>query len=31
VLIKPCELDEVVRELRKMLNGHGPQPLPAAC
>jgi CheY-like chemotaxis protein len=31
VLIKPCELDEVVRELWKMLNGHGPQPWPAAC
>jgi CheY-like chemotaxis protein len=31
VLIKPCELDEVVRELRRMLNGHGPQASPAAC
>jgi len=31
VLVKPCELDEVVRELRKMLNGHGPQPSPAIC
>ena len=30
VLIKPCELDEVVRELRKMLNGHGTQPSSAA-
>jgi CheY-like chemotaxis protein len=25
VLLKPCEPDEVVRELRRMLNGHGPQ------
>ena len=30
VLIKPCELDEMVRELRRMLNGHGPQATPAA-
>jgi two-component system cell cycle response regulator DivK len=30
VLTKPCELDEVLRELRKMLNGHGPQPSPVA-
>jgi CheY-like chemotaxis protein len=30
VLMKPCELDEVVRELRRMLNGHGPQATPAA-
>ena len=30
VLIKPCELDEVVRELRRMLNGHGPEATPAA-
>jgi CheY-like chemotaxis protein len=30
VLIKPCELDEVVRELRRLLNGHGPQAVPAA-
>jgi two-component system, cell cycle response regulator DivK len=30
VMIKPCELDEVVRELRRMLNGHGPQATPAA-
>src|SRR5918993_5616721 len=30
VLIKPCELDEVVRELRRLLNGHRPQVTPAA-
>jgi two-component system cell cycle response regulator DivK len=30
VLIKPCELDEMVRELRRMLNGDGPQATPAA-
>jgi two-component system, cell cycle response regulator DivK len=30
VLIKPCELDEVVRELRRMLNGNGPEISPAA-
>ena len=30
VLVKPCELDEVVRELRRMLNGHGPEATPAA-
>ena len=30
VLIKPCELDEVVRELRRMLNGDGPRATPAA-
>lgn len=30
VLIKPCELDEVVRELRRMLNGNGPEMSPAA-
>jgi two-component system cell cycle response regulator DivK len=29
VLMKPCEMDEVVRELRRMLNGHGPQVAPA--
>jgi two-component system, cell cycle response regulator DivK len=29
VLLKPCELDEVVRELRRMLTGHGPQATPA--
>ena len=31
VLIKPCELTEVVSELRKLLNGHGPKPQSAAC
>jgi CheY-like chemotaxis protein len=30
VLVQPCELDEVVRELRRMLNGYGPQATPAA-
>jgi CheY-like chemotaxis protein len=30
VLLKPCELDEVVRELRRMLNGDGPRATPAA-
>ena len=30
VLVKPCELDEVVRELRRMLNGDGPRVTPAA-
>jgi two-component system, cell cycle response regulator DivK len=30
VLIKPCELDEVVSELRRMLDWHGPQATPAA-
>ena len=30
VLVKPCELDEVVRELRRMLNGDRPQVTPAA-
>jgi DNA-binding response OmpR family regulator len=29
VLVKPCELDELVRELRRLLNGHGPQATPA--
>ena len=30
ILIKPCELDEVVRELRRMLNADGPRATPAA-
>jgi CheY-like chemotaxis protein len=30
VLVKPCELDEIVRELRRMLSAPGPQVTPAA-
>ena len=30
VLIKPCELDEVVREVRRMLEAQGPRVSPAA-
>jgi two-component system, cell cycle response regulator DivK len=30
VLVKPCELDEVVRELRRMLGAPGPHLTPAA-
>lgn len=30
VLIKPCELEEVVREVRRMLEGQDPQVSPAA-
>jgi CheY-like chemotaxis protein len=29
VLVKPCEPDEVVRELRRLLNGHDRQATPA--